>query len=94
MAGVARQPLQAFDANVLGDIVIRPVAHRFDGDFLELLDGREDDDLDGRVVLLGDLQQVEAAGMPGSRTSAIRRSTASFSMIWSAASPPPARRIR
>ena len=42
------------------DVVIRAVAHRLDRG-VELLGLRDDDDLDVRIVLLGDLQDLEAA---------------------------------
>ena len=60
LARVGDERTHAFDVEVLGEVVVRAVAHRLDGG-VEILVGGDDDDLDVRVVLLDDLQDLEAA---------------------------------
>ncbi len=58
LAGVGDERAQRLQIDVLRRVVIRAEAHRLDGD-LELLDLRDDDDLDVRIVLLRDLEDLE-----------------------------------
>ena len=60
LAGIGHQPGDAFEVEVLGDVVVGPVPHGLDGG-LELLAHRDDDHFDVRVVFLRDLQDLEAA---------------------------------
>ena len=57
--GIRKQGADALDLEVPGNVVIGPVAHRFDRG-VELLRVRDDDDFDVRKVLLRDLQHVES----------------------------------
>ena len=60
LAGVGDERAHALEVEVLRDVVIGAVAHRLDRR-VELLDHRDDDHLDVGIVLLGDLQHLEAA---------------------------------
>ena len=60
LAGVGHVHAQRLEVDVLRGVVVRAKAHRLDRD-LELLDLRDDDDLDVRIVLLRDLEDLEAA---------------------------------
>ena len=60
LAGVGDQRAHALEVEVLRDVVIGAVPHRLDRG-VELLRARDDDHLDVRIVLRGDLQDLEAA---------------------------------
>ena len=60
LAGVGHERADPFDVKILGDVVIRSVTHRLDGG-VELLQDGDDDHLDVGVVLLDDLEDLEAA---------------------------------
>ena len=60
LARVAHERSQLVVVEVLGDVVIGAVLHRLHGG-LDLVDGRDHDDLDQAVVLLDDPQHLEAA---------------------------------
>ena len=60
LAGAGHQRADGVGLEVLRHVVEGAVAHRLDGDG-QLLDSDDDHDLDVRVVLLDDVQDVEAA---------------------------------
>ena len=60
LARVADERAELVVVEVLGDVVIRAVLHRLHGG-LDLVDGRDHDDLDQAVVFLDDPQDLEAA---------------------------------
>ena len=59
LAGVGDEPRQAFEVDVLRDVVIRAEPHRFDRD-IELAHLRSGDHFDVGVVLFRDLEHLEA----------------------------------
>ncbi len=60
LAGVAHERSKLVVVEVLGDVVVGAVLHRLHGG-LDLVDGRDHDDLDQAVVFLDDPQHLEAA---------------------------------
>ena len=59
-AGIADERAQPVGVEVLGEVVIGAVTHRFDRG-VEVLHGRHDDHFDGGVVFLEDPQHLESA---------------------------------
>ena len=60
LAGVADERPELVVVEILGDVVIGAVLHRLHGR-LDLVDGRDHDDLDEAVVFLDDAKHLEAA---------------------------------